>query len=333
MASTYSALKIQLMATGENSGTWGNVTNDNLGIALEEAIVGSANVTFSSADVDLTLTDTNATQIGRNLRLNLTGTVSTTQALYFSTDLNIEKVYIIDNGLTQDITVRNKIAGTPSGSSIVVPAGKTMWVYNTGTNVVDAVTHLTSLTLGSALPIASGGTGSTSTTYANLQSNVSGVLPLANGGTNANSAANARTSLELGTSNNVQFGSFGVGTAASGTTGEIRATNNVTAFYTSDRKFKTNIQSIPNALEKVAAIGGKTFDWTEDYINDHGGEDGYFLQKNDFGVIAQDVQSVFPIAVRAKPDGTLAVDYEKLCALAFAAIIELKAEVNALKGD
>ena len=321
------------MATGENSGTWGNVTNDNLGVALEEAIVGSADVTFSSADVDLTLTDTNATQIGRNLRLNLTGTVSTTQVLYFSTDLNIEKVYIINNGLTQNITVRNKIAGTPSGSSIVVPAGKTMWVYNTGTNVVDAVTHLTSLTLGSALPIASGGTGSTSTTYANLQSNVSGVLPLANGGTNANSAANARTSLELGTSNNVQFGSFGVGTAASGTTGEIRATNNVTAFYTSDRKFKTNIQSIPNALEKVAAIGGKTFDWTEDYINDHGGEDGYFLQKNDFGVIAQDVQSVFPIAVRAKPDGTLAVDYEKLCALAFAAIIELKAEVNALKGD
>jgi len=321
------------MATGENSGTWGNVTNDNLGVALEEAIVGSANVTFSSADVDLTLTDTNATQIGRNLRLNLVGSVSTTQVLYFSTELNIEKVYIINNGLTQNITVRNKIAGTPSGSSVVVPAGKTMWVYNTGTNVVDAVTHLTSLTLGTPLAVAQGGTGTNVTTFANLQSNVSGVLPLANGGTNANSAANARTSLELGTSNNVQFGSFGVGTAASGTTGEIRATNNVTAFYTSDRKFKTNIQSIPNALEKVAAIGGKTFDWTEDYINDHGGEDGYFLQKNDFGVIAQDVQSVFPIAVRAKPDGTLAVDYEKLCALAFAAIIELKAEVNALKGD
>jgi len=329
MASNYSSLKIQLMATGENSGTWGNVTNDNLGVALEEAIVGSADVTFSSADVNLTLTNTNATQIGRNLRLNLVGSVATTQVLYFSTDLNIEKVYIINNGLTQDITVRNKIAGTPSGSSVVVPAGKTMWVYNTGTNVVDAVTHLTSLTLGTPLAVAQGGTGSN--TGVNIQTSVSGVLPLANGGTNANSASNARTSLELGTSNNVQFGSFGVGTAASGVSGEIRATNNVTAFYTSDRKFKINIQSIPNALEKVAAIGGKTFDWTEDYINDHGGEDGYFLQKNDFGVIAQDVQSVFPIAVRAKPDGTLAVDYEKLCALAFAAIIELKAQIDALK--
>ena len=74
MASTYSNLKIQLMATGENSGTWGNVTNDNLGVALEEAIVGSADVTFASANVTLTLTDSNASQTARNLRLNLTGT-------------------------------------------------------------------------------------------------------------------------------------------------------------------------------------------------------------------------------------------------------------------
>ena len=74
MASTYSNLKIQLMATGENSGTWGNVTNVNLGTAIEEAIAGSADVTFSSGNVTLTLTDTNASQTARNMRLNLTGT-------------------------------------------------------------------------------------------------------------------------------------------------------------------------------------------------------------------------------------------------------------------
>jgi hypothetical protein len=71
MASTYSSLKIQLMTTGENSGTWGNVTNVNLGTAIEEAIVGSADVTFSSAQVTLTLTDSNASQAARNLRLEL----------------------------------------------------------------------------------------------------------------------------------------------------------------------------------------------------------------------------------------------------------------------
>jgi hypothetical protein len=153
MASTYSALKIQLMATGENSGTWGNVTNVNLGTALEEAIVGSADVTFSSADVTLTLTDSNASQGARNLRLNLTGTISSPQNLVVPA---IEKVYIVNNGLTQTVTVKNS-----TGTGIAVPAGKTMYVYNTGANVVDAITHLTSLTLGTALPAGSGGTGLT----------------------------------------------------------------------------------------------------------------------------------------------------------------------------
>jgi hypothetical protein len=176
MASTYSSLKIQLMATGENSGTWGNVTNINLGTALEEAIVGSADVTFSSADVTLSLTDSNASQTARNLRLNLVGTVAAAQNLIVPA---IEKVYIVSNTLTQVITVKNS-----SGTGIAVPAGKTMYVYNNGTNVVDAITHLTSLTLGTPLPVSSGGTGSN--TGVNLQTIVNGILPIANGGTGTN---------------------------------------------------------------------------------------------------------------------------------------------------
>lgn len=130
----------------------------------------------------------------------------------------------------------------------------------------------------------------------------------------------------------VQLGSLGVGTAASGTTGEIRATNNVTAYYSSDAKFKENVQTIPNAVDKVLAIGGKTFDWTDAYIQEKGGEDGYFITKGDFGVVAQDVKAAFPQAVRERADGSLAVDYAKLSALAFAAIAELKAEIDQLKG-
>jgi hypothetical protein len=151
MASTYSSLKIQLMATGENSGTWGNVTNDNLGVALEEAIVGSADVTFASGTVTLTLTNTNATQTARNLRLNLIGTSGGAQNLIVPA---IEKVYIVNNGCADAITVKNS-----TGTGIAVPAGKTMYVYNDGTNVVDAITHLTSLTLATSLPPGSGGTG------------------------------------------------------------------------------------------------------------------------------------------------------------------------------
>ena len=141
----------------------------------------------------------------------------------------------------------------------------------------------------------------------------------------------AGTASALTTGNNYQVSSLGVGTAASGTAGEIRATNNVTAYYSSDRQFKENIKDIENALDKVKVIGGKEFDWTDAYVAEKGGADGYFVQKQDFGFIAQDVQSVFPKAVRTRDDGSLAVDYAKLVALAFAAIVELKTEIELLK--
>jgi hypothetical protein len=135
----------------------------------------------------------------------------------------------------------------------------------------------------------------------------------------------------IATGSSVQFGSFGVGTAASGTTGEIRATNNVTAYYSSDASLKENIADIANSLSIVCAIGSKSFDWTDAYIASKGGVDGYFVQKSDFGVVAQDVQAVFPQAVRTREDGTLAVDYEKLSTLAFGAIKELLKRVEVLE--
>jgi hypothetical protein len=156
MASTYSNLKIQLMATGENSGTWGTITNTNLGTALEEAIVGSADVTFSSGNVTLTLTDSNGSQTARNLRLNCVGTTGGARDLIVPA---IEKIYLVNNSCADAITVKNS-----TGTGIAVPAGKTMWVYNNGTNVLDAVTHLSSLTLATVLPVTSGGTGTSTST-------------------------------------------------------------------------------------------------------------------------------------------------------------------------
>ena len=163
MPSTFSPLKIELIATGEQSGTWGTTTNTNLGTALEDAITGSADVAFSSADVTVTLTDTNAAQTARNLRLNLTGTSGGARNLILGSGCQIEKLYLINNGLADAVTVKNT-----SGTGIAVPAGKTMFVYNNGTNVVDAITHLSSLTLTTALPAASGGTGQSSYTAGDL---------------------------------------------------------------------------------------------------------------------------------------------------------------------
>lgn len=142
MASTYSPLKIELIGTGDQSGTWGITTNTNLGTALEEAITGSADVTFSSGTVTLTLTDTNATQTARNLRLNLTGTSGGAQDLVVPA---IEKLYLINNGCADTITVKNA-----TGTGVAIPAGKSTFVFNDGTNVVEAISYISSLAVATA---------------------------------------------------------------------------------------------------------------------------------------------------------------------------------------
>ena len=228
------------------------------------------------------------------------------------------------------------VAGTttitlPATTGTVVTTGDTGTV--TSTMIADATIVNADISTSAAIAISK-----LAQIYA---ANVSGLATVATSGSAADLATGTLPAARLpysmdqavATTSNVQYNSLGIGTAASGTAGEIRATNNITAYYSSDRKFKENIQDIPNALEKVDAIGGKLYDWTDEYIQQHGGEDGYFVQKADFGVIAQDVQSVFPIATRTRTDGSLAVDYEKLCALAFAAIKELKNEVEVLKGQ
>ena len=153
MASTYSDLKIELIGTGEQSGTWGTTTNTNLGTAIEQAIVGKADVTVSSTSVTLTLTDSNALQDARALYLNLSGTPGGAATLNVPA---IEKNYIVKNGTGEQVTI--KVSGQ---TGVVIPDGETVLVYNNATDVVTAVDHIPSLTLGSALPVGSGGTGIT----------------------------------------------------------------------------------------------------------------------------------------------------------------------------
>ena len=112
MASTYSALKIELIGTGEQSGTWGTTTNTNLGdAALGEAITGSADVNYATAaDVTVTLTDVNTTQSARNLRLNITESstgVGSVRNLILGSGCQIEKFYLINNTGTGAKTVKN----------------------------------------------------------------------------------------------------------------------------------------------------------------------------------------------------------------------------------
>jgi hypothetical protein len=150
MASTYSNLKIQLMATGENSGTWGNVTNANLGDAIEQAIVETATVTFASANVTLTLSDSNSRQDARALRLNLTGTTGGARDLIVPA---IQKPYLVNNGTADTITV--KVSGQ---TGVAVPASTSMLLYNNGTDVIVAFNRVVGNVVGNLTGTASNAT-------------------------------------------------------------------------------------------------------------------------------------------------------------------------------
>jgi hypothetical protein len=126
-------------------------------------------------------------------------------------------------------------------------------------------------------------------------------------------------------------GSLGIGTAPSGTAGEIRATNNITAYYSSDARLKENVRPITNALEDLFKLRGVRFDWTDDYIQKSGGEDGYFIRKQDVGIIAQELEAVLPELVIDREDGFKAVKYDRIVALLIEAVKELKFEVDFLK--
>jgi len=124
------------------------------------------------------------------------------------------------------------------------------------------------------------------------------------------------------TDSNPQFNSLGIGTTASTTTGEIRATGDITAYYSSDARLKENIIPISNALEKVNQISGNTYNWKDGYdeIHSHKG--------NDIGVIAQEVEEILPQIVTNRDNGFKAVQYEKIIPLLIEAIKELSAKVD-----
>ena len=110
-------------------------------------------------------------------------------------------------------------------------------------------------------------------------------------------------------------------------TGAIRATGDVTAFYSSDKNLKQNIVNIDNSLDKVSKLNGVYYNWTKEAQEKH----SHFGEEKEVGVIAQDVEAVLPEIVATREDGTKAVRYERLCAVLIESIKELKKEIEELK--
>lgn len=169
---------------------------------------------------------------------------------------------------------------------------------------------------------------------------ISGVLSIAQGGTGGSNTVNARTSLGIGTSSLVQFASLGIGTAASAVTGTIRASNTITSGY-SDERLKTDILTIENALEKIESIRGVYFKPSEKAI-----QIGFTSEDIQVGVIAQEVEKLFPYVVVSAPFDTEYINgkecsisgenyktvmYEKLVPLLIQAVKEQQIQINELR--
>lgn len=136
MSSSYSTnLKIELVATGEQVGIWGDTTNNNFVNVFEQALVGRGNPIFTS-DANLTISLVNSvnSQTARNLYLNVTSSVSLTA----TRDLIVptsNKTYVVENNTTGSQSIR---IITAAGTGITIPNGRRMAVYVNGTDVVAA---------------------------------------------------------------------------------------------------------------------------------------------------------------------------------------------------
>jgi len=162
MASTYSSnLGIELIGSGEQAGTWGTTTNNNLGTLLEQSICGYGAAAVTTGNTTTITMPNGASGTARNMVISVTGTGGA--STFLEVPASKTKLYIIFNGATGAITVK------PTGfSGISVPASTKAVLYCDGTNIVDAVNYFSSLTLGAALPVASGGTGLATLTANNV---------------------------------------------------------------------------------------------------------------------------------------------------------------------
>jgi len=324
MASNWSSLGIRLMTTGENDNTWGTNTNYNWQL-IGDVADGYISVALASTTHTAAWTAQPTTYVDEEARqrvINYTGTPGGTCTITYP---NIEKVYVIRNNTNQSLILT---AGT-GAATVTLAATYDAMVYCDGSDEIH-----------NCFDQMAGGFGTMAYQAASSVSitggSVSGItdLTVADGGTGSSNAADARTALgvtaanlSLGTSNNVQFNGLGVGTA--GAAGEVRATGNITAYYSSP-ELKDFQGVIPDAVDKVNKLNGYYF-----YENQTAKDLGYDNDRLQVGINAEEVQAVLPEVVTEAPIDAKykTVWYEKMVPLLIEAIKELSKDVRDLKKE
>ena len=181
MASSYSTdLKLELMVTGENSGTWGDKTNSNLNL-LQQAIAGFQSIALTSTNTTLSMTNATISD-ARNAILKFTGTITANCTIFIET--GIEKTYIVDNATSGAFTVALNQVG---GSSVIWDATDKSHkiIYLDGTNPIDIGNDLSTIRLPNRNEVRFGDADNSNYVSlragATIASNVSFTLPTADG--------------------------------------------------------------------------------------------------------------------------------------------------------
>jgi hypothetical protein len=321
-----------------NVGTFTTITGAGSGITginastITTGTLPNAQTTASSSNGASTIVarDAGGNFSANTITANLTGNASGTAG-----SLASAQNFSITNGATAAaISINGTGAVALNVTAINASVISTGTLANARTTASDANGASTIVARDASGNFAAGTITATLSGSATSAGSVTNALTAGTGityssGTTYNGSAAITISIPqaIGTASNVQFGSLGVGTAASGTTGEIRATDNVTAFY-SDERLKTKTGDIENALDKVCQIETMLY-----HANETAVALGYDASIQEVGVTAQSVQKVQPeIVVPAPIDAKyLTVRYEKLVPLLIEAIKELKAQVAELK--
>ena len=227
--STYSTnLKIELIGTGEQSGTWGATTNTNLGSLIEEAIAGYVTQAVTDGAATVLTIPNGASSNGRNYVIELTGALTAARTVEVPA---VDKPYIFFNATTGGFAVTVKVSGQ---TGVTIANGKKAIVYANSTDVIEVanapVTEagtqtLTNKTLTS--PVLT--TPALGTPASGVMTNLTG-LPLATGVTGTLPVANGGTGATTLTANNVLLGNGGsaVQFVAPGTNGNVLTSNGTT---------------------------------------------------------------------------------------------------------
>ena len=280
--------------------------------------------------------------------LNQNTTGSANAATYVTGTSTVPNTALVNSSVTIGSTAVS-LGSTVTSFAGVTLTSPTFTTPTLGTPASGTLTNCTgytgsagsvanALTVGTGLSLSSGTTynGSSALTISN-----SGVTSAVAGTGVSVSGATGAVTISIGqavaTTSSPQFNALGVGTAAGATAGTIQATNNITAYF-SDKRLKKNINPITNALNKVMSISGVTF-----VTNETAEKYGYTDQKEQVGVIAQEIEKVLPQVVVPAPfdidiDGSSksgenykTVQYEKLVPLLIEAIKEQQKQIDELK--